>query len=109
MGQNKTGLQNPLKSKMTELEIRKLLDSVKIEPRDPSLNLGICCDFSVGSDSYYADIATGLPWIGTECMIFEKVGDEIQWDGLYCRRDIPFSEAALKECIIEFIRTKYVD
>jgi hypothetical protein len=42
-------------------------------------------------------------------MIFEKVGDEIQWDGLYCRRDIPFSEAALKECIIEFIRTKYVD
>lgn len=95
--------------KKTESDLRKILESIKIESRDPELNFGICCDFKVGHDSYYADLAADLPWIGTECMIFEKVGDEIQWDGLYCRRDIPYSQEALLECITEFIRTRYVD
>jgi hypothetical protein len=95
--------------KKTEKDLQEILDSIKIEQRDPGLNYGICCDFQVGTDSYYADLAMDLPWIGTECMIFEKIGDEILWDGLYCRRDIPFSQETLKECITEFIRENYVD
>jgi hypothetical protein len=97
------------KAKKTEEDIRKIVESIKIEPRDPNLNYGICCDFQVDTDSYRADLAMDLPWIGTQCMIFEKIGDEISWDGLYCRRDIPFSNDSLINCITEFIKENYVD
>jgi len=93
----------------TEEDLRKIVESIKIESRDPELNYGICADFKVDSDLYRADLVADLPGYGTECMIFKKAGDEILWDYLYSRNDIPFSEDSLKECITEFIRTKYVD
>jgi hypothetical protein len=94
--------------KKTEEDLREIVESIKVELRESELNSGLCCDFKVDQDSYYADLAN-LPWIGTECMIFEKAGDEIQWDGLYCRRDIPYSQNSLLECITEFIRSNYVN
>ena len=95
--------------KRTEEELRKIIETIEVKPRDPrSLRCDICCDFKVGIDSYYADLAL-IPWVGAECMIFEKIGNEISWNSLYCRRDIPFKEDSLINCIIEFIRKKYVD
>lgn len=72
-------------------------------------NGGLCCYFEHKGKKYYADLCE-VPYADyTECMIFD-LGDDDQLTvknagELYCKRNIPVTEAQLTACIKKFIRT----
>lgn len=62
------------------------------------------CFFRFEGQEYLADLC--FLDNTTECMIFKSKDHQITLenaDGVYCKRDIPFSEEALLECIEEFV------
>ena len=71
-----------------------------------SRNGGLYCFFEYGGQEYAEDLCDLMfhPDDSTECMVFKaKDGRVVDWNDLYCKRNIPVTEAALTECVEEFI------
>lgn len=73
---------------------------IKINPA----NGGLYCFFEYNGQEYAADLCL-IPYTEyTECMVFAaKDGKVTNWGDLYCKRNIPVTKEALRECVIEFI------
>lgn len=74
--------------------------------RNPS-NGGLCCTFQHNGREYWADLCdvpfSYLVGYQNECMIFPSVNGKVSsWGDLYCKRNIPLTEEALRECVKEF-------
>lgn len=72
---------------------------------------GLYCVFQHNGSEYYADLSdipeSYLAGYTNECMIFPSVDGEVTaWDELYCKRNIPITEEALRECVEEFCNTE---
>lgn len=68
-------------------------------------NFGIYTFFEYNGEEYYADLCDIGHSIGTECMIFASKGHQVtNWGELYCKRGIPVTANALRECVDEFIK-----
>lgn len=96
------GCLNQHKDDLFYCEKEKVRKNIKIESNIS--NEGLCADFFKNGKKYYADIAY-VPFVGTECMIFPyKEDGKIDWNNVYCRRDIPVTEESLVDCITEFMK-----
>lgn len=75
-------------------------------------NGGLCCIFNHGGQEYLADICIVPGQTYTECMIFKSEDRQVTLknaDGVYCKRNIPVTEAQLTSCIEEFIVGKVLN
>ena len=86
-------------------KVKEVIDNLKIELNEA--NGGLCAVFEWDGQEYFADLCV-VPAVNfTECEIFpSKDGQVTDWGELYCRRDIPVTEAQLKECVEEFLSDK---
>lgn len=76
--------------------------NIKYNPRTE----GLYCFFTHNGQEYYADLCDIIYADYTECMIFPSEDEQVtSWSELYCKRDIPVTEAQLEKCIEEFIKT----
>lgn len=78
----------------------------EIEVKQNEQNGGYCANFYKGKKKFFADLCS-LPFVESECMIFERdKRGNIDWRGVYCKRDLPVTEQSLLDCINEFLEIK---
>lgn len=74
--------------------------------RNPA-NGGLYCLFTFYGREFYADLCV-MPHPTdylTECKIFPSENGKVtSWTDIYCKQGIPVTDAALAECIQEFIK-----
>lgn len=73
---------------------------VKIGAKDD----GFEAIFFKNGKKFYASLVYNI-YVGRECMIFAfKNKREIDWSGVYCKRDIEVSAQSLLACVEEFLK-----
>lgn len=77
-----------------------------IEVKRNGQTQGWCADFYKNGHKYYADVSW-VQFCGPECMIFAYDEDgHIDWDGVYCNKQVSVSKETLLNCIKDFMRRK---